>query len=341
MILTQTRFREDQKREMPPPVEGVSLTGQVVLITGANTGLGYEVANFANRGPAKLIVVCRNERKGHDALNRLVSETGFKNVELWKMNLESFASMAAPQDKIDKLERLDILVEITAGLYMNYKVTEDGWENTLDVNVLGNVLHIILHIPKMIETARKYPEVTPRIVSVSSDNHYWGTVPSEAIDAPNISEFINREDYAQGTPNARVSRLRPFFLLMLIRALQSHLPSSPPIITCCSVNPGLCYSEIRREATGAIAETCRKMEEELARTTEEGSRPILYATIGMRDKEQELRGAYISLNEVKECSDFILSADGQRLEKKLWNEVVEMFGRVNGRAKETIETYLS
>lgn len=56
---------------MPPVVDpSISLAGQVVAVTGANVGLGYEASkHFATRGPAKLIMVARSETKGQDAVN--------------------------------------------------------------------------------------------------------------------------------------------------------------------------------------------------------------------------------------------------------------------------------
>lgn len=70
MKWTVLDFLRDQfiKRE---PVEKADLTGQVVLVTGANTGLGYEAAkHFALMSPAKLILGCRSKERGEDALRR-------------------------------------------------------------------------------------------------------------------------------------------------------------------------------------------------------------------------------------------------------------------------------
>ncbi|KAF9255372.1 NAD(P)-binding protein [Marasmius fiardii PR-910] len=332
---------------MPPPVEGVSLAGQVVLITGANTGIGYEAAkHFAIRGPAKLIIVCRDKHKGQEALERLEAETNFENIELWLMDLASFDSVRAVKAKVDKLERLDILVENAALATLKYDVN-DGWERSLQVNVISAALHIILHIPKMLETARKYPKFTPRIVIVSSDTHYWVTIPQEAIDAPNSLEFLNEEAYARKSIEA-IQRYQETKLLatFLSRMLQSHLPISSPIITCCNVNPGFCRSELVREITDEnapkeVVEHFRKDREELAFTSEEGSRQLLYAAIGQRDNEEELRGSYVSFSKVTEASDFILAQDGQHLEKKLWTELVDVIGRIDDTAKGIIERYLS
>lgn len=60
------------------------------------------------------------------------------------------------------------------------------------------------------------------------------------------------------------------------------------------------------------------MEVTLARTTEEGSRQLIWAAIGHEDKKDELHGAYISFAEVSEPSDFVLSEQGKFAQDKLW-----------------------
>ncbi|KAK1235850.1 hypothetical protein PQX77_000916 [Marasmius sp. AFHP31] len=338
MILTQEQFQQEQLAGMPPAIEGVSLDGQVVVITGANTGLGFEAAkHFAIRGPQKLVIVCRNGKKGQDALNRIKTETGFQNVELWVVDLNSFESILAIKDKINQLERLDILVENAGMASTDYKLTQDGWDHNLQSNLLGPAFHIILHLPKLLATAKQFPKTTPRIVSVSSDGHYWTSIPlTEVLNAPDSLEFLNDKSYFDRNVDNRYHEAKTLGV-MFIRALQQRLPD----VTACSVNPAFCYSELGRDAEGKRAEHLQGMRAKLAFTAEEGSRQLLFAAIGHRDREAEVRGSYLSFSRVSECSDLILSNDGQKLEKRLWTEIVEVFGKVDGTAKEIIQMYLS
>ncbi len=62
----------------------------------------------------------------------------------------------------------------------------------------------------------------------------------------------------------------------------------------------------------------QKMREELAFTTEEGSRQLVYAAVGSPDNEEKLRGKYINLSEVVEESDFVISEDGKIVQDKVW-----------------------
>ena len=59
-------------------------------------------------------------------------------------------------------------------------------------------------------------------------------------------------------------------------------------------------------------------EKVLARTTEQGSRQLIWACIGGKDNIDQLRGAYISSMEVREPSDFVVSEEGKRAQATLW-----------------------
>ncbi|KAL0571588.1 hypothetical protein V5O48_010367 [Marasmius crinis-equi] len=344
-LIVVTNSRRNSSQECPPAVEGVSLAGQVVVVTGANTGLGFEAAkHFAVRGPEKVIIVCRNEKKGQEALEQRLlrsrqtvgvkTETGFANLELWTADFASFDSVKALKDKIDALDRLDILVENAGIVAAEYETTKDGWESTIQVNVLGPALHVILHLPKLLETVKKYPETTPRIVMVSSDVHYWAAFPVEVVNASKPLETMNLEDHWNAGNRYPESKALD---VMFTRALQTHLQN----ITCCSLNPGFCYSELNRNAKGETAERISKLREKIAFTSEEGSRQLLYSAIGQRDREAEMRGAYISFSRVSECSDFILSEEGQKLQTQVWKEILEVLAKVDERTKGIVGRYLS
>ena len=60
------------------------------------------------------------------------------------------------------------------------------------------------------------------------------------------------------------------------------------------------------------------MEKALARTSEEGSRQVVWAAVGEADTPDTLRGAYISLARVSEPSDYVLSEEGKKAQDKLW-----------------------
>ncbi|KAL0571617.1 hypothetical protein V5O48_010351 [Marasmius crinis-equi] len=336
MLLTNEQFEKEQLAGAPPPVEGVSLADQVIVITGGNTGLGLEAAkHYAIRGPQKVIIVCRNEKKGQDAVERIKAETGFQNVDLWIADFADFESVKALKPKIDALDRLDILIENAGIASQEYEITKDGWEASLQVNVLGPALHVFLSLPKLLSTGQKHPETTPRVVMVSSDVHYWAKFPAEVINAPKPLEAMSqRENWVSSNRYLESKALD----VMFARTLQSHLSNS---ITICALNPGFCTTELNRTITGPAAEHVVALRKKLGLTAEEGSRQLLFAGIGQRESESKLRGAYVSFSRVSECSDFILSEDGRKLEGSMWRELVDVLGGVDETVKGVVEEYLS
>ena len=92
------------------------MKGKVVLITGANAGIGKATAmELAQRG-ARVVLAARNPQKGASARDEIKAKTGNENVDLLLADLTSFAAVRrlAGQFK-EKYERLDILIN-NAGL---------------------------------------------------------------------------------------------------------------------------------------------------------------------------------------------------------------------------------
>ena len=104
--------------------------------------------------------------------------------------------------------------------------------------------------------------------------------------------------------------------VLFARELTKRLRDKPLIVN--AVDPGFCQSAFRRNWRGLRALLAWPMEVFLARTTEQGSRQLIWASIGGKDNVDQLRGAYISSMQVWESSDFVVSEEGKRAQTKLW-----------------------
>ena len=84
------------------------MKGKIVVITGANTGIGYECTNvIAGLGAEKVILACRNPELGQAAVKRL----GHQNIEFMQLDLNDFKSVKAFADAYNaKFDRVDILL---------------------------------------------------------------------------------------------------------------------------------------------------------------------------------------------------------------------------------------
>ncbi|KAF7371442.1 hypothetical protein MSAN_00781200 [Mycena sanguinolenta] len=321
-----------------PPVVKVDLTGKTAIVLGANTGLGFEAAkHFATMNPGRLILACRNQTKGQAAVNNIKTTTGYTRAELQILDLANFGSVKKFADNFERDgERVDILVANAATLMDKYEPTEDGWETAFQVSCLSTPLVALVLLPAMMRTAREH-STFPRLVVVSSEVHYWASIEKAVRENPDMLKTLGSAEYC--TPTKMMSRyvLVKLLNIFFVRALNAHLPPGSPLIVN-AVNPGFCYSELTRGLTGVAAAFDRLMAWIFAYSTEVGSRHLVWASVASPDA---LRGAYINACEVTEPSDFVVSAEGEKIQDRLWDELVDILGKVDPRVTAAVEQYLS
>ncbi|KAK0215220.1 hypothetical protein EDD85DRAFT_1000076 [Armillaria nabsnona] len=344
---THEQFVADQTGPVPDVVT-TDLSGKTLVLIGANAGLGFEAAkHFARMNPARLVLTARDEVKGKHALAQIQNDTGYSKAELWIIDLANFNSVVAFADRAEQeLDRLDILIENAGVAAWEYEQVE-GWEKTIHTNNLGPGLVAIRMIPKMLETARKH-SVNPRLVVVASDVHYQTTIEKDIIASPGILAKLSDKKYCTKEYNPAYCYLvmdhryhdSKLLNVLFARALQHHVPSSPAI-TVNSVTPGFCFSNLGSGGPAEETQRLKKMREELAFPTEVGSRQLVYAAVGSLDNEEKLRGKYIHLSEVVEESDFVISEDGKIVQNKVWEEMLEILGKIDPKVSEVANAYLT
>lgn len=146
------------------------LTGKVFIVTGANSGIGYEAAKeFARKG-AQVILACRNREKANAALSQIMAEIPNASAEIMILDLASLESVRrfAAEFKAN-YDRLDVLVNNAGIMMVPYGQTEDGFERQLGTNHLGHFALTGLLIDELLATPGA------RIVNVSSNGHRMGT----------------------------------------------------------------------------------------------------------------------------------------------------------------------
>lgn len=116
------------------PVYEVDLTGRTVIITGGNSGIGFEAAKrYYGLNPARLIIAVRTVAKGEEAKRTILQSAGNRKsqtkVEVWQLDLADFESVKRFSEKVNKeLDRLDILLENAGMSTEKWSTTGDGWE---------------------------------------------------------------------------------------------------------------------------------------------------------------------------------------------------------------------
>src|SRR5579863_6331917 len=108
------------------------------LVTGANTGIGFEIARGLARTGARVVLACRNHAKGEAARRVIASEFNNTNTELLVVDLASQQSIrAATREFSEKYDALDVLVNNAATSSPTRQVSPEGIELSFATNVLG------------------------------------------------------------------------------------------------------------------------------------------------------------------------------------------------------------
>ncbi len=141
-------------------------TGRVAVITGANTGLGYETALALASHGAHVVLAVRNLDKGKDAISRIVSQSPQADVALQELDLTSLESVrsAARQLRADH-DRIDLLINNAGVMWTPKSATKDGFELQFGTNHLGHFAFTGLLLDRLL------PVAGSRIVTVSSLGH--------------------------------------------------------------------------------------------------------------------------------------------------------------------------
>jgi retinol dehydrogenase-12 len=174
------------------PVPDKDFTGQTIIVTGSNTGLGLEAARHFSRLNASLIILAvRNISKGNAAKDSILASTGRKSssVEVWELDMHSYDSVKAFAARASNLPRLDAVLE-NAGIMTKYFKLVEGYESTITTNVISTFLLALLLLPKLRESSAKF-NIQPRLSIVASDLHYIAKFKEG--DAKDIFAALNDE----------------------------------------------------------------------------------------------------------------------------------------------------
>jgi retinol dehydrogenase-12 len=177
--------------KLPKPTKDFS--GQTIIVTGSNTGLGLEAARHLSHLNAALIILAvRNQAKGEAAKQSILESTGRSraSIEVWDLDMQSYDSIAKFCAKANELPRLDAVLE-NAGIMTKYFSLVAGYESTITTNVIGTFLLAFGLLPKLKQSAKEY-KIQPRLSIVASDLHFVAKFPER--HAKDIFAALNNEN---------------------------------------------------------------------------------------------------------------------------------------------------
>jgi NAD(P)-dependent dehydrogenase (short-subunit alcohol dehydrogenase family) len=143
----------------------LDLTGRTVMVTGANSGIGFETARALAEMGARVWMACRSKERCTDALGRVREAVGRDvDVQATCGDFSELASVRAMAERfLETGEPLHVLVNNAGRIYGKHQVTADGHEMTWQVNLLAPFLLTELLRERLVSSAPS------RIVNVTSD----------------------------------------------------------------------------------------------------------------------------------------------------------------------------
>jgi NAD(P)-dependent dehydrogenase (short-subunit alcohol dehydrogenase family) len=144
-------------------------SGKTYIVTGANSGIGYEAALQLAKKGAHVVLACRSPERSQAAADRIAAAAPGAKLELAPLDLASLRSVRSFADWFQRThERLDVLVNNAGVMAIPRQVTEDGFEMQFATNHLGHFALTGLLIARLLASAPS------RIVNVSSMVHTMG-----------------------------------------------------------------------------------------------------------------------------------------------------------------------
>jgi NAD(P)-dependent dehydrogenase (short-subunit alcohol dehydrogenase family) len=185
-------FVRDQYKTLPIVPTSQDCAGKTYIVTGANTGLGFECAKHLVGLSAKRVILgVRSLSRGDTAKAKIEAETGREGVaEVWHLDLNSHESVKEFGEKVQGLDRVDAIIENASVALVKWTIAE-GLETTLTVNVVSTMLLAILVLPKLQESAKRFG-ISPHLVVVGSGVAFQAKGVLEKIHG-DIFEGLGRE----------------------------------------------------------------------------------------------------------------------------------------------------
>lgn len=275
-------------RKHPPKDYQVSFAGKTVLVTGANTGLGFEAAvKYVALGADKLIIAVRSAAKGEEARRRILERAGRSSSEvdiaILTVDLSDLASVKEFAHNLGReTQYLDVAL-LNAGLANpRFEMCPAGWEMALQVNVLSTALMSVLLLPLLRSTAAARGKAV-HLTFVNSHGHrmvqkdWYASAEGSLMKAANDKA---RWDVAKSYSMVKLMGMA--VMQGVARGVTESRASSPnhksPDIVVNAVCPSLCKTDLGRKF-GTVSQISGFIFQGIfARTAEEGSRSLVSAT---------------------------------------------------------------
>ncbi|MCH7639515.1 MAG: SDR family NAD(P)-dependent oxidoreductase [Bacteroidetes bacterium] len=211
-------------------------SGRTAIVTGANSGIGYESALALAKKGAHVVLACRSRTKGEEAIEKIKASQPSGSVELMLLDLNSLDSVRAFAGAFNAAhDRLDILINNAGVMMPPFGITQEGYELQIGVNYIGHFALTGLLFDKLTTTPQS------RIVTLSSLAHRQGKIDFETFTGENLQ---NGADYK---PMAAYMQSKLADLMYAIE-LQRRLTEEGWGTISVAAHPGFTATDLQRHS---------------------------------------------------------------------------------------------
>jgi NAD(P)-dependent dehydrogenase (short-subunit alcohol dehydrogenase family) len=282
-------------------------TGKVAIVTGANSGIGYETALVLAQKGATVVMACRSLPKAEVAADEIRQANPSGSVEVMKLDLGDLDSVrefvTAFQERYD---RLDMLINNAGIMVPPYGKTAQGFETQFGVNHLGHFALSGLLLDTLLQTAQS------RIVTVSSGAHNFGSIDFDDLN-------WERKAY-QASPAYGQSKLAN---LLFTYELQRKLAAAGKDTIAVAAHPG--WTETNLQQHSGVASFLNPM---FAQSQPMGALPTLMAATDPKVQGGDYYGpaGFMEMNGNPTKVDSNKRSKDQTVAARLWQVSEEAVG---------------
>jgi len=236
-----------------------SQVGRTFLVTGANTGIGFETAaTLASRG-ARVLLGCRSNARGQAACERIQMRTPEADLRLVPLDLGDLASVREAANMVLQEPRLDCLINNAGVVETTRTFTKDGFEAHFGVNHLGHFA-LVGHLLSKLEAYEG-----GRVVTVASTIHKRSFIHWRDLQAKRLYSSLARYG---------MSKLAN---LLFTFELERRLRASDARSISLACHPGGVWTELGRNLPKIVQRVLRPIASPVINSLEDGALPTLRA----------------------------------------------------------------
>ena len=206
--------------------------GRIALVTGANTGIGFEAALQLARKGAHVLLGCRDQQRAKQAIKRIQAAAPTASLDWLPLDLADLASVAAAAAQLRTgHQQLDLLICNAGVMVPPEGRTADGFELQFGINHLGHFA-LVLQVLPLLQAA-----TAARVVAVSSGAALFGRMVFDDLN-------FERRGYQPWAAYGQ-SKLAN---LLFIEALARRLKRAGSSVVACAAHPGVTATELQRHS---------------------------------------------------------------------------------------------